>query len=166
MNEAEELADRAIDWLRDHYDEHRFFVERDLVWTLQLRLRDLLRQANSDLRVLNDFPMIPTSRRSLSADLALISPDDRVQLALEFKYEPSHRRTDILGSKFPVVFWGAEGVAKDVERVRLFVAQGRAVAARSYFIDEGGYFAHRPPHEGSSWVEWPRGRWVLVSRAP
>jgi hypothetical protein len=166
MSEAERIADRAIEWLRDHYDDHRFFVERDLVWTVQLCLRELLRESNSELRVFNDFPMIPTPRRSLSADLALVSPDDEVQLALEFKFEPSHRRTDILGSKFPVVFWGTEGVAKDVERARLFVSRGRAVAARSYFIDEGGYFAHRPPHEGSAWVEWPGNRWVLVSRAP
>jgi len=38
------------------------------------------------------------------ADLALVSPDGPVVVAAEFKYEPSHRRADILRTKFPVVF--------------------------------------------------------------
>lgn len=166
MNEAETLADRAIDRLRDHYDEFRFFVARNLVWTVQRRLHDLAQETNSGLRVFNDFPVIPGPRRSLSADLALVSPDDRVQLAIEFRFGPSHQRADIWRSKFPVAFWGTEGVGKDVQRVQQDVSGGRAVAARSYFIDEGGYFAHRPAHRGSSWVAWPRECWVLVSRAP
>jgi hypothetical protein len=166
MSEAETLADQAIDWLRDHYDEFEFFVERDLVWTVQRRLHELVRQTKSEIRVHNDFSMIPGPRRSLSTDIALLSPDGVVLLAMEFKYEPSHRRTDVFRQKLPVVFWGSDGVAKDVERARLFVSQERALVARSYFIDEGGYFAHRSAHPGSSWISWTRECRVLISRAP
>ena len=86
--------------------------------------------------------------------------------ALEFKYEPSHRRADIEPKKLPVVSWGEDGVAGDIVRVRKFVAEGRTKAARSYFIDEGGYFRHREPHAGSCWVSWGGDCWVLISQAP
>jgi len=35
---AEAAFRRTLDWLREHFGEFRFFVERDLVWTLQQRL--------------------------------------------------------------------------------------------------------------------------------
>jgi hypothetical protein len=47
-----------------------------------------------------------------------------VFVAAEFKYEPSHRRAEFLAlptDKFPVVFWGNEGVAKDITRIREYV---------------------------------------------
>ena len=166
MSEADHLADLALAWLRDHYDEYRFFVERDVVWSIQTRLESIIRDSNSQLQVFNDYPMIRGPRRSLATDLALVSPDNCVQLALEFKYEPCHRRTGLLSHKFPVVVWGTEGVEKDVERIREYVACGKARAARSYFIDEGGHFARRPPHRGSIWIPWGGDRWVLVSAAP
>lgn len=41
--------------------------------------------------------------------------NDIAEVAAEFKYEPSHRRNDILRSKFPVVFWNDDGVGKDID---------------------------------------------------
>ena len=32
------LFGEALDWLRDHYGQFEFWVERDLVWTVQTRL--------------------------------------------------------------------------------------------------------------------------------
>lgn len=45
--------------------------------------------------------MIPGPRRHLSADLAIRSDEDDVLLAAEFKFEPAHRRLDLLSHKFP-----------------------------------------------------------------
>jgi len=165
MSEAEHLANLALAWLRDHYNDHCFFLERDVVWTLQRRIESNIRESNSQLRVFNDYPMIPGPRRSLSTDLAIVSAQNCVELAIEFKYEPCHRRTDLLKQKLPVVIWGTEGVRKDVERVRQYVGSGKAQTARSYFIDEGGFFARRPPHAGSVWIPWGGDRWVLESPA-
>jgi hypothetical protein len=109
--------------------------------------------------------MIPGSRRAQSTDIAVVTPQDQIELALEFKYEPCHRRLDILKQKLPVVVWGIEGVANDLERIRQYVSCGKAKAARSYFLDEGGYFAHRPAHSGSVWISWGGNRCVLESRA-
>ncbi len=52
-----------------------------------------------------------------------------IEIASEFKYEPSHRRTDEFSPnklKGDVVFWDKEGVGKDVERVRKFAEDKKA----------------------------------------
>jgi hypothetical protein len=52
------------------------------------------------------------------------------------------------------VFWDSEGVGKDVQRARDFVAAERAGTAYAVVIDEGGAFRHRDPHSGSTWIDW------------
>jgi hypothetical protein len=147
---SEALFEDALAWLRARYGSYLFFAERDVVWTLQLRLLERVQERGSRLTVFNDYPMLPRVR----ADLALVSPSGAVEVAAEFKYEPSHQRTDIPKTKFPVVFWDSEGVAKDVQRARDFVARGKATTAYAVFIDEGGAFRHRDPHDGSEWIDW------------
>lgn len=147
---AEALFEDALDWLRLRYGNYVFFTERDVVWTVQLRLLALVEERGLDLQVFNDYPMLGRTR----ADLALVAPDGSVVVAAEFKYEPSHRRADIPKTKFPVVFWDTEGVGKDIQRAREFVTSGRAMTAYAVFIDEGGAFRHRDPHPGSAWRDW------------
>jgi hypothetical protein len=77
-----------------------------------------------------------------------------VEVAAEFKYEPAHARSDIWPSKFPVVFWGREGVGGDMERIQRFVSEGKARVAYSLFIDEGSHFRHRDPPTESKWMDW------------
>ena len=86
-------------------------------------------------------------------------------MAAEFKYEPSHTRkySDILPTKLPVVFW-ADGVGKDMERIREFVSKGGAEVAYLVFIDEGGYFRRREPFSGSEWIDWQNGVSLLWAR--
>ncbi len=154
MMDAPHIFEDAIDWLRDNYASFGFVVERDVVWTLQKRLKEAIHRDGLSYKVFNDYPMLPGKRRALSADLVIVDPSGNVEVATEFKFEPSHRRRDILPNKLPVVFWGAEGVAKDVLRTREFVEQGKAQVAYSVFIDEGGYFRHREPYPGSVWNDW------------
>jgi hypothetical protein len=56
--------------------------------------------------------------------------DNLVEVAAEFKYEPSHKRKyntsqgnvgDIWHTKFgpTVVFWGDDGVGKDIKRIQI-----------------------------------------------
>lgn len=158
--EATELFERAIGWLQENYANFQFFVERDIVWTIQTYLIRQIKEQDLPYKVFNDFPILPGNRRSLSADLAILASNknDLVEVAVEFKYEPSHERSDvdIWHTKLTpsVVFWGSDGVAKDVERVQEFVAKGKARVAFAVFIDEDGYFSHRPPHLGSKWIHW------------
>ena len=42
MQAASALLEEAVDWLREHYEQFEFWVERDLVWTVQTRLRRLV----------------------------------------------------------------------------------------------------------------------------
>jgi hypothetical protein len=150
------LIEEAVDWLRKHYGEFEFWVERDLVWTLQTHLRQVIGERGLPYLVLHDYPMLAGSRRSLSADLVVRDRRSGTMVAAEFKYEPAHRRTEIMAmpGKLPVVLWGAEGVAKDVDRIRAFVEAGAASAAFAVFIDEGRHYRHRPAHPGSRWVDW------------
>jgi hypothetical protein len=163
---AAQLFEEAIAWLRSSYWSRPFFVERDIVWTIQLWLLDQIRVKSLPLTVRNDFPigeLIANARRR-TADFALLDPSGKILLVAEFKYEPSHRRPDIPSSKLPVVFWGAEGVGKDVSRVREFVETSLAGVGYSLFIDEGSFFRHRQPHPGSKWIDWlPAGPFGPVS---
>ena len=154
---AAALFEEVVVWLQRHYDEFEFWVERDLVWTVQSRLRQVIREQNLPFGVLNDYPLLPGARRAFSADLAIRDTDTTRLVAAEFKYEPSHRRAEVLRGKLPVVFWGDDGVAKDIRRIREFVELGVARAAYAVFIDEGGYFRHRPPHPGAAWHDWHSG---------
>jgi hypothetical protein len=169
---ANQLVEDAIRWLQEHYDEFSFYQERDVVWTMQSHLAAEIRRQGLDLRVWNDYPMFREGRHAQSADLVLQDPAGRVQVAVEFKYEPSHDRLDIQRQKLPVVFWGSEGVAHDVDRIRRFVEDGKAHVAYALFVDEGRYFRHRDPHPGSRWIDWeartPEGHKValLWSRWP
>lgn len=156
--DASELFETTISWLQQNYAQFQFFVERDVVWTLQNQLNHEVKRQKLPYRIVNDFPILPGSRRSYCTDLAILldGQDKIAEVAVEVKYEPSHRRKDIWPTKISpsVVFWGNDGVGKDVERVKEFVALGKAKVAYSMFIDEGGFFKHRPPHPNTKWIHW------------
>lgn len=117
---AAALFEDAVAWLQRHYDKVEFWTERDIVWTVQTHLRQVITDRSLPWMPLNDYPMLPRPRRSLSADLVIRDAVGEVLVAAEFKYEPSHDRIEFraMPGKLPVVFWGMEGVAKDVVRIR------------------------------------------------
>ena len=158
------MFERAIAWLRDTYDDRRYFVERDLVYAVQNRLWEQIHENRLDWSVFNDYPMLPGPRRSLSADLAIRSGAAEVLLAAEFKFEPAHTRTDLLSHKFPVTGWADS--LKDISRIREFVTAGKAPVAYAVLVDEGRYYRFRPAHEGGEWIDWdartPTGNAVSI----
>ena len=161
---AEKLFTQVLDWFQLNYGNYDFFVERDVVWTFQQRLTEMVCENNLPFEVYNDFPMIKAERRSFCTDLAVLNRRNEVELAVELKYEPDHRRgfgvmRDIWPTKLSpsVVFWGEEGVEKDVERARQYVSQRIAKSAISLFIDEGGLFRHRQPPQNTKWTDWNCG---------
>jgi hypothetical protein len=153
---ARAQSEEAVDWLRENYHQFEFWVERDLVCTVQTHLRTIISERRLPFRVLSDYGMLPGPRRSLSADLVILDVTGPVLVAAEFKYEPSHLRPEFRSQlgKLPVVLWGADGVAKDVARIRQFVEPGATRAAFAMFLDEGRHFRARPPHPGSAWRDW------------
>ena len=156
--DAAALFEDTMAWLRDSYEEHRFFVERDVVWTAQLRLLREAEHAKLPCRVLNDYTLFERTR----ADLAILD-DGAVEVAAEFKYEPSRARRGEFGrGKFPVVDW--RSVERDVQRVRDYVAQGKAKTAYAVLIDEGGHFRKRAPHSDGDWRDWGNGVWALWTK--
>jgi hypothetical protein len=154
---AERCLDDALQRLRQEYFRSPFFQERDLVFTVQ---QMMMQGCPPGLRVFNDFPVVRGLRRALTADLALVDLTGRPRLVVEFKYEPDHRRGGPGGDIWPsklnpsVVFWGAEGVCGDIERVQRFVSDGVTDRACSLFFDEGGHFRGRVPPSGATWEDW------------
>ena len=170
--EAAELFENAMAWLKENYGEYRFFAERDVVWTVQTHIIREIESYNLPYQVFNDFPMKSGSRRAQSADLVILDGSGSVEVAVEFKYEPARKRGtdrggDIWHSKLetPVVSWS--DVEKDIERVWEYFDQDLADAAYSVLIDEGGrlHRSHRQPPQGSEWIDWGQGRWVLWTQA-
>lgn len=159
--QAVELFEGAISWLRENYGGFRFFVERDIVWTIQTHIIGLIGKQNLAYRIFHNFPVLPGKR----PDLAILAPDNSIEVAAEFKYEPSHDRkfTDVWPTKLPVVFWEA-GVGKDMERIEEFVSRGKVKVAYLVFIDEGGDFRWREPFTNSEWIDWSSGVSVLWAR--
>ena len=160
--QATELFESAMDWLRAHYGEHRFFQLRDVESAVEERISACIKNEGLPYRVCKNYSL-PNRRR---ANLVILNGDS-VAVAVELQYEPSHSRLDEFQlSQFPVVFWTdpSGSVAKDAERVRQYVAEGHADAAYSVFIDEGGHYRRREPFPGVEWRDWGEGRWVLWSK--
>lgn len=163
--DASELFENSIAWLKENYAQFQFFVERDVVWTIQKYLIRQIKEQSLPFRVFNDYPILSGNRRSICVDLAILNMDNLVEVAAEFKYEPSHERKykasqgkegDIWHTKFgpTVVFWGDDGVGKDIKRIQNYVDIGKAKAAYAVFIDEGSHFSSKLPHHGSEWIHW------------
>ncbi len=169
--EAAEIFKSSLRWLQDKYADYRFYTERDIVWTIQRRITEEIRRAGLPYRVFNDHTIFKRPRTG--TDLAILDERDSVEVAVEFKYEPSHvRRADRGGDIWPskldpsVVFWTGEGsVEKDVQRIREYVERGLVKEAFSVFVDEGGRFRSRRPHSGSEWIDWSRDVSILWSHA-
>ena len=90
----------------------------------------------------------------MSGDLVLLPLASPLPVSVaEFKFEPSHQRTDIDRKKLPVVGW--HGVVEDVARILRWVDGGLAAEGMAIFIDEGDFaHARRPPLYDSSWAHW------------
>lgn len=157
-----DLFENTLEWLKQHYSDYRFYAERDVVWTVQTRLNGKIKELNLPYLVFNNY------KEELPhwTDLAILHKN-AVEVAVEFKYEPSHdRRTDrggdILKGKLcpSAVEWKC--VKKDIRRVQEYVDQGKSKTAYSVFIDEGGHFKRRnEPPKGSKWIDWGAKVWVL-----
>lgn len=170
--ESVELFENAMDWLEEHYEEFRFFMERDVVWTVQTQIIREIEGKNLPYRVFNDFPIAPENRRSQLADLAILNSRGSVEVAVEFKYEPSRDRGSDLGGDIwhsklesQVVSWS--DVAKDIKRVVDYVDRGWADIAYAVLIDEGSrlYRYHSQPPQDSVWLDWKHCRRVLWTQA-
>lgn len=165
---AEDLFDSVMEWLGGEYKNFHFYVERDLVWTIQKELKKRIAAGENGFEVFNDYPMIQQAgARALSTDLAILR-GDQVLLAVEFKFEPTRGGVEFttMGKKWPVVEFGWHrdgsekcpkgkpvGVHRDIKRVEDFVVDefcradyqriNRADVAIAVFVDEDGWFQER-----------------------
>jgi hypothetical protein len=146
----ETLLEQALGWFLATYGERRYFVGRDVVWTIQTWLQRRVSELDLAWQVRNDYPVLLGKRRAPSADLG-IAVDGEAALLVELRYEPSHRRTDVAPESLPMIGW--QDVEKDAERVRRFVGTGRAPVAMAILIDEGGFYRTRPALPSGHWVD-------------
>ena len=105
-----------------------------------------------DLQVSSDHLLERGPERARRADLALVDPKGRVDVALELRWEPDHRRPDLPTAKLPQVSWKA--IVGDAQRVRRWVKDGRCAVGMSVFLDEAGYYRIREAPRGTTWQDW------------
>lgn len=145
--------DASLEWLSEHYWDQPFWMERDVVWTLQKRLKDDPEAAGGPVQVVHNF------RTAFGhVDLAVLL-DDMPRVLIECKYEPARQRPDFVSGRLgqAVVFWDRDGVLEDIRRVTRAVASGDAPVAYAVFFDEGGRFRHRASPPISTWLDWRSG---------
>lgn len=162
MNTSIGLFEECLDWLRKYYSSYRFYTERDVVWTCQEHIRNAIDKNNLEYRVFSNLGVIPHKPRRIAPDLSIVNANGQVELIIEFKYEPTHFRFDIPREKFPIVFWGMDGVEKDIHRLDDFIGSGLVQYAYAILIDEGGYFRRRPAFPNSQWIDWENGVSILL----
>lgn len=97
---------------KDSYDSFTFFLERDIVWTVQNKFQNTIEAQGVLYKVYNNFPI------------------EKVH-----NFEPSKYRTDICTHKLPVVFWSE--VLKDINRIEAFTKSDKAKTSVAVLIDEG-----------------------------
>ena len=155
--ESEEIFDKIINEFTETYTPNYFYTERDIVWTIQKRLIEKIkeRELQDKYRIFNEYPLLKVVKgekgkgRSKSTDLVIKNKkENRIEIAIEFKYEPDHKRKDMPPDKLKqqVVFW--KDVMKDLDKIKylmeeLNLKQGEKPPKIVYFIfiDEGKYRA-------------------------
>lgn len=163
MAETLEYFTSSLSQVLSEYAKHRFILERDFVWTVQKRVLEGLEAANNNYTVFNDFPVEKGKfNRGISADLVILEKTVRrecihdgtgqLEVAVEFKFEPSPNREDICDFKLPVVFWSA--VQKDIDRVQRFTESKKAKTGIAIFIDEFGRYRDEKKYPIGSHSEW------------
>jgi len=108
---------RCLDWLKQHYGDYEFFLERDIVWTCQQWLRKEYKEGRSPFRAFYEWPIVFGDGRRTWADLVMLDEKSKLCLAVEFKCEPDHwRARDFQPGKLAgdVVDWGSEGMMKAI----------------------------------------------------
>jgi hypothetical protein len=154
MELSVELFEGVLEWLHKNYYTFTFYTARDIVWIMQTSMAKIIKKKNLPFRVFHDYGPLQTNRRKNYIDLVILGSDDSVHVAAEFRYEPSHKRTDILSEKFPIVSWDKRGLRADMDYVKEYVAKDIASVAYLVFIDEGGHFRKRNPLPDSEWIDW------------
>ena len=152
-----ELFESAIKTLRRQYSTYCFFAERDVVWTVQLRILKEIKRRGLPYRVFQEYKIV--RGRETRTDLVILDAHCKVELAAEFKYEPSHKRNANIGGnipdgKLPVVDWSGENsILEDIRKVDGYVPT-YAKTAYLVFIDEGSRFSWQKAPPGSEWRPW------------
>lgn len=167
---AQEIFEKSLNWLKENYENFDFFRERDIVWTLQNKISDLIKINRLNYKVYEEYPILPGNNRSVTVDLAIMEKSfiprqgKLIEVVAEFKYEPSKLRENILGyfyseegkkkTRFPIIFYNNKGIKKDIIRIKDYISKGLAKTAYLIFFDEGKQFRHKKPFEGSEWKDW------------
>lgn len=63
--EAEGLFEQAVEWLRANYEDHRFYVERDIVRLLQNRISEAIERGGLSYRVIHEYTISDNCRADL-----------------------------------------------------------------------------------------------------
>ena len=69
------IFNSCIEEIKNNYDSHHFYCERDFVWTVQKLISNYISLNNLPYKVLNDYPIEYGDHRSKSVDLSVLHKD-------------------------------------------------------------------------------------------
>ncbi|MDZ7741196.1 MAG: hypothetical protein U5Q03_05445 [Bacteroidota bacterium] len=144
MEEVLAFIRKTEEFIQEFYQRATFYTERDIVWTFQQKLNELITDSYEGIQVFNDYGILKGNRRSISTDIAIAKVESQkpeVLVAIEFKYEPDNNRKDIPSNKFPVINWS--GYRRDIDRVNQFVNEDKAKIGIAYLFDEGKQYSKK-----------------------
>jgi len=141
--DIEAVIKKAENRIINKYQSHIFFTERDVVWTYQTILSEIVSASLPNYKVYNDYGLLKGKNRSRSTDIVIVeeASKDKGIVAIEFKYEPNKERNDIPKGKFPVISWSS--YLEDIKRVKECVEKGKAETGIAYLFDEGNRYSKR-----------------------
>jgi len=147
----------ALTWLLEKYETFNFFKERDIEWTLQTKLLSLIKNENILHKINCDYKLSPDE--NVRPDIVFLNPSGECLLAVELKYEPSHKRPDISATKLPVTFW--HEILKDFEKCQRYVETNQTKTAISVLIDEGNFYGNKVFPEGVEKIHFGKNHETL-----
>ena len=154
------IFEEIIEKIRNEYLSYNFFTERDFEWTVQKYFGEFINKNNLPYEIFNNHPIA----KGKIVDLAVVNKGTSyraisqrgavAEFIIEFKFEPSMRRSDFCDGKLEqaVCFWSE--ISKDIERINHFVEEKKTKSAVAVLVDEFGRFRNKEISSQSRWIDW------------
>ena len=63
METALDVFNKTLKWIEENYSKYTFFAERDIVWTFQKKVQEIILENNLSLKVFNDHPILKGKKK-------------------------------------------------------------------------------------------------------
>ncbi|MGL4336813.1 MAG: hypothetical protein ACRCST_07950 [Turicibacter sp.] len=160
---AIDVFEMAVSEIKLRYVDFLFMVERDVAWTIQRKMLELIETFGLPYEVYQDYPRDLGDRIRNHTELVIVaqgvnykdvmSGKEPVELLAKIKYEPSKYRHDVIDYQLP--HNKTQVIIEDIKAVEMEVHRKKAKTGVALLIDEGGRHRQKIGQtEHTQWREW------------